>query len=294
MRIKEMLAIFIFSISIFLQNSALALDCPKYPEQISKDWEVEVNAAIAKIGPVTGSELQTRTRNATQDLLERLPDAGSIYLEQMMYAAYCSGLRDDKSLSETEKGQRVRSYNSEVRNTISGQSSVQPPSKKEALKGEKPSVSSSKKASNIYQSPPLPKAKDVFENDVLRVEVVSFQEFGSYFNLALKHINRARQPIRVRCPDHRKNTFLIDNHDVQYYYMTPYEAGRDHELSMPDRGMTVELVPNVPRIISFQFARSTESSGVFFTFSSKYEYGISENLPHNPIYVIIENIKLDQ
>lgn len=155
-------------------------------------------------------------------------------------------------------------------------------------------VTSPSEPTKAYSSPSASKAKAVFENDVLRIEVVSFQELGPYFNLVLKHINKSRQPIRVRCFDHGKDTFLIDNHDIQYYYMTPYKAGRGHELSISDRGSTVELVPNIPRIISFQFARSTESSGGLFTFSSKYGYGFARDLPHNPIYVSIRNIKLDQ
>lgn len=155
-------------------------------------------------------------------------------------------------------------------------------------------VTSPSEPAKAYSSRSASKAKAVFENDVLRIEVVSFQELGPYFNLVLKHINKAHQPIRVRCFDHREDTFLINNHDIQYYYMTPYKAGRGHELSISDRGSTVELVPNMPRIISFQFARSTESSGGLFTFSSKYGYGFARDLPHNPIYVSIRNIKLDQ
>jgi hypothetical protein len=88
------------------------------PEQIKKDWEVEVNATIAKIGPVKGGELRTKTNNATKDLLGKLPDAGKVYLEQMMYSAYCSALCDDKTLKSSEKAKLLREYNSEVRKAI--------------------------------------------------------------------------------------------------------------------------------------------------------------------------------
>jgi hypothetical protein len=97
---------------------AFALDCPKMPEQINKDWEVEVNAAIAKIGPVKGGELRTRTNNATKDLLGKLPDAGRVYLKQMMYSAYCSALRDDNTIKESEKAKLLMEYNREVRKAI--------------------------------------------------------------------------------------------------------------------------------------------------------------------------------
>jgi len=98
-----------------------SLDCPKAPEQISKNWETEVNASIARIGPVKGGDLKTATKKVTQDLLGKLPDAGRIYLEQMMFSAYCSALRDDKTISESEKAQRLRVYINEVRNTIAQQ-----------------------------------------------------------------------------------------------------------------------------------------------------------------------------
>jgi len=104
-------------------GNALGLDCPKAPEQVKKDWEVEVAAAIVKIGPVKGGELATRTRNATHDLLGKLPDAGRIYLEQMMFAAYCSALRDDKTIKDSEKAKLLKAYSAEVRNTIARSSS---------------------------------------------------------------------------------------------------------------------------------------------------------------------------
>lgn len=97
---------------------AIALECPSAPEQVSKDWDVEVSAAVARIGPVKGGEFNTKTKKVTQDLLGKLPDAGRIYLEQMMFSAYCSALRDDRTRSEAEKEQRLRVYIAEVRKTI--------------------------------------------------------------------------------------------------------------------------------------------------------------------------------
>ena len=73
-------AILIAGALLFVWSSAYALDCPPPPEQVRKDWETEVTAAVGKIGPVKGGELQTRTRTATVDLLGKLPEAGKIYL----------------------------------------------------------------------------------------------------------------------------------------------------------------------------------------------------------------------
>lgn len=97
---------------------AKAIDCPKPPEQMTKDWEVQVKGEVVKIGPLKGGELQTKTKSATSDLLSRLPDADRVYLEQMMFSAYCSALRDDRSLKESERAERIKIYNQEVRKTI--------------------------------------------------------------------------------------------------------------------------------------------------------------------------------
>ncbi len=105
--------------ALIVSANVAALECPKLPEQAGKDWEVEVRAAVGKIGPAKGTELQTLTRNATRDLMGKLPKADKVYLEQMMYATYCSGLRDDSTLSDSQKSARIRAYNTEVRNTLS-------------------------------------------------------------------------------------------------------------------------------------------------------------------------------
>src|SRR5262245_66280830 len=95
-----------------------ALGCPSMPEQARKDMQVEVKTGVAKIGPLSGAQLETVTKAITQDLLSKLPQADRVYLEQMMYASYCSALRDDRTLSETEKATRIRTYNLEVRRTL--------------------------------------------------------------------------------------------------------------------------------------------------------------------------------
>ena len=97
---------------------AQALECPRVPEQSNKDWDVEVKAAVGKLGRVTGAELATRTRSVTSDLLGKLPQADRVYLEQMMYASYCSALRDNKALTEAEREARIRAYNTELRSTL--------------------------------------------------------------------------------------------------------------------------------------------------------------------------------
>jgi len=130
-------------------SPAFALDCPKFPEQAKKDWEVKVSAEVAKIGPLKGADLRTTTRSVTRDLFANLPDAGRVYLEQMMFAAYCSALRDDKELKESEKSKRLHYYISEVRGTITAQGTAKPVGKK----------SPPKKTLKTVGKKPLPKKK---------------------------------------------------------------------------------------------------------------------------------------
>jgi len=95
-----------------------AIDCPALPEQSRKDWDIEVKSAVGRIGPVKAAELEAVARSTTRDLMGRLPKADKVYLEQMMYATYCSALRDDPSLSEAQKTARIRTYNLEVGKTL--------------------------------------------------------------------------------------------------------------------------------------------------------------------------------
>ena len=116
-----LIALSVMSLELGYQGIGLALVCPEQPKQISKDFEGEVNTAVVKIGPVSGGELKAQAKNATQDLLGKLPNADRVYFEQMMLAVYCSALRDDKSISDSQKTQRLFEYIGEVRKTIEQQ-----------------------------------------------------------------------------------------------------------------------------------------------------------------------------
>ena len=98
--------------------NAFALDCPAPPVQANKDWDTQVRAEVGKVGPVTGAQLETRVRSATRDLMGKLPGADRLYLEQMMFAAYCSALRGDKSLSESAKARQVLEYRRELQKSL--------------------------------------------------------------------------------------------------------------------------------------------------------------------------------
>lgn len=101
-------------------TSVSALDCPPLPEQSRPEWDSDIHLSVAHIGNVSGPELQARARSSTTDLLGRLPNADRVYLEQMLFASYCSAVRDDPQLSEAERSRRIGTYGATVRQTLSG------------------------------------------------------------------------------------------------------------------------------------------------------------------------------
>jgi len=103
---------------LFAAGVALAMDCPAPPVQANKDWDMQVRAEVGKIGPVRGAELQTRVKSATNDLLTKLPGADKLYLEQMMFSAYCSALRDDKTMSESAKAHQILDYRRQLQASL--------------------------------------------------------------------------------------------------------------------------------------------------------------------------------
>ena len=96
--------------AVFGGSPVLAMDCPSPPVQSRKDWDVQVQAEVGRIGIVRGALLDTKVRSATQDLMGKLPGADKLYLEQMMFSAYCTALRDDTTLQGAEKSRQILDY----------------------------------------------------------------------------------------------------------------------------------------------------------------------------------------
>jgi hypothetical protein len=103
---------------LVLALPAIALDCPDPPVQTKKDWDATVRSEVAKIGTVKGADLGFRVRSTTQDLLGRLPGADRLYLEQMMFAAYCSALRGDREMTEGAKAKQIMDYRRELQSSL--------------------------------------------------------------------------------------------------------------------------------------------------------------------------------
>lgn len=93
----------------------LAFDCPKQPEQASSNSTAQVETAVGRLGPLKAVEAKANVQKATTDLLATLPRADQIYLEKMLFAAYCSSIDQDKTTSPANKSKLLLSYSRELR-----------------------------------------------------------------------------------------------------------------------------------------------------------------------------------
>ena len=100
----------VFAALLGMAGASRALDCPPMPQQAQRDWDLTIAIAVGRLGQASGTELQTGTRSTTTDLLRRLPNADRVYIEKMMFSAYCTALRDDPSVSGAEKSRQILEY----------------------------------------------------------------------------------------------------------------------------------------------------------------------------------------
>lgn len=109
----------ILALLLSIALPAVALDCPEPPKQTQKDWDTQIRTEVGRIGPVRGADLQARVQSVTRDLLTKLPGADKLYLEQMMFSAYCSALRDDSRVAEADKARQILDYRRELTKSLS-------------------------------------------------------------------------------------------------------------------------------------------------------------------------------
>jgi hypothetical protein len=92
-------------------NDVPALECPTASDPAETKVKGQIDASVGKLLRLTGAQLEAGAVYETRNLLGELPQADKVFLQRLMLAVYCSSLRDDKGLTETEKGERIRRYN---------------------------------------------------------------------------------------------------------------------------------------------------------------------------------------
>jgi hypothetical protein len=99
-----------------------------------------------------------------------------------------------------------------------------------------------------------------FENDYVRIDVVSFTRAAEGILLKLKFINRTKKPFSMILSDQGHDTYLVDDSGNQY----PCKEGE-----LMKGGSSVTFPPNAPRISTIVF-RDQKDSGNEFTFSASF------------------------
>jgi hypothetical protein len=101
-------------LSTVISASTWAISCPGMPQQTTRDYSVDAEAAASKVGPVRGPSVSVAAKSQASDVLSKYPNADKVYVMQMMLSTYCSGLEADKGLAEREKSSRFESFSAGV------------------------------------------------------------------------------------------------------------------------------------------------------------------------------------
>lgn len=109
-----------FVLIVNLSRAFAVIQCPDPPSQISKDTKTTIDLAIGKLAKVSAVQGSVDVQRTTLDLLSRVPQADRIYLEQMMFSAFCSSVRDSTDLTDAQKSKEILKYAIDLRNTLQG------------------------------------------------------------------------------------------------------------------------------------------------------------------------------
>jgi hypothetical protein len=255
--------LFLLSIAIILfitSTSSNALDCkPLDPRQeLSKDIETDIEGSaktLFRIGKFEG-KFGNKINEEVKNLYSNYPNADQIVLKNRLIYLFCTLLDESTNIEADRKIQMFNEFYDRVFQL------------------------DNEDRAEISEERPY------FENEILRVEVVSFHRMGPNYTLKLKHINRTGQPIKLWANKCEENTQLLDDSDKLYSYNGSEISER-----------SFDLPHNFPRIISFKFSK-IGTAGKVFSFATKYSYSYARvqrgerRRITDPIYVAIRRIKL--
>ena len=123
---QSMIALGVIALGVGYEGIGLAtIQCPPAPEQTSRDYTADISGVITKFKRFLGVEVKAQAATVAKDLLGKLPGADRVYVEQMMYATFCSALNEDKALADSERRKELREYHSDVRKAMEHQTSTE-------------------------------------------------------------------------------------------------------------------------------------------------------------------------
>ena len=126
MTIRELSRLLFLIFAFNLSGHVYAIDCAVPPVQLTKDKQATVKTAVASLAKLKGPELEIAAQQKTNDLLGQLPNADTVYLQQMFFSAFCSGIRDDPTIPEGEKANRILQGEITIHQAFSKKADVAP------------------------------------------------------------------------------------------------------------------------------------------------------------------------
>jgi hypothetical protein len=101
-----------------LMPPSFALECVPAPESAGRKLKLEISAALGRLGPLRAADGSVKVEKTANELVSKLNNPDLAIAEGVMFAAYCSALRDDRTISELEKSKYIADYAVAVREAI--------------------------------------------------------------------------------------------------------------------------------------------------------------------------------
>jgi hypothetical protein len=115
------LRIYFIAMLIF-PSFAYAFTCNEMPAavtSVNSDVKNDVEVSIGKLGPVSASQISSKTEVTAKNLYDKYPSIDKLLLSQTMISTYCSMLKES-SLDESEKIDRWEKFQDKVLNLKPG------------------------------------------------------------------------------------------------------------------------------------------------------------------------------
>jgi hypothetical protein len=97
----------VLALPIFgMGRSSAQIVCPEMPDkitQVNHDVHSDVKAEVGSLGKLKAGQLGVQTDVVAKNLFNTYPDIDRLVIAEMMAATYCTMIRDDKTLKDTEK-----------------------------------------------------------------------------------------------------------------------------------------------------------------------------------------------
>lgn len=124
--------------------------------------------------------------------------------------------------------------------------------------------------------------QSVFENDLVRIEVVSLKRVGPGIELKLRHINRTNEVLKIFLNNPETDTYLVDDLGNQF----PFKESSDLDINTSRRATS--LPSSIPRVCSIYFKNI---DGDYKNIIATVNYNIFRTNKH--FFASFKNLKIE-